>query len=170
MWFDSIESLREDGFKGFINVQDLRISRKDVPPKRGVYLVLYLSNEWPKFVTIGTGGWYRSDPNENIKILENNWIEGAIVIYIGQAGSKPNKDWSKTTLRKRLSLYMRYGQGKGVAHEGGRNIWQIENNQNLVLCWKSLPGMIEKPKDVESNLIREFKNYYGDLPFANWQQ
>ena len=61
---------------------------------------------------------------------------------------------------------MKFGQGKPVAHHGGRYIWQIKDSEELVVCWKSLENG-KNPRQLEAEMIHEFKKKYGKLPFAN---
>lgn len=93
--------------------------------------------------------------------LESNWVNGAIVIYIGKAGGGS----SKRTLRKRLSDLLRFGAGKPVGHWGGRLMWQLENVDELRFCWR-VAGR-DDALEVERQLIREFTAAYGARPFAN---
>ena len=78
------------------------------------------------------------------------------IVYIGQAGGRI----SQTNLRKRLSQYMR----KSKNHSGGRDIWKLKNPEDLLVTWKSTE---QDPYDVETELINNFKQVYGDRPFAN---
>ena len=57
---------------------------------------------------------------------------------------------SKEGLQKRIKLYLEYGQGKDVAHRGGRSVWQIVNNQKLNLYWYPT----EKARELEKYLIQ----------------
>jgi len=60
---------------------------------------------------------------------------------------------------------MRFGNGKPVGHWGGRLIWQLKNNQNLIICFLLLPAT--EPIDLEKYLILNFESKYGKMPFAN---
>ena len=60
---------------------------------------------------------------------------------------------------------MRYGQGEPVAHHGGRFIWQIEGNRELMMCWKPNTGG-QDPEQEEKRMIRLFIDAYGTLPFC----
>lgn len=83
------------------------------------------------------------------------------MVYIGKAGG-PGKN---ATLRSRMRQYMRFGQGEALGHCGGRYIWQLSDSRDLVVCWKPTTG--EDPRDVERELIDEFKAIYGRHPFVN---
>lgn len=113
----------------------------------------------PEFIYPGTGGFFKGkDPNLPISTLESMWIDGPKVIYIGQ---------TESSLRKRVSQYMRFGKGKSVGHYGGRCIWQIKNCENLLVCWLPLGDSDVGPKEVEDWLLKDFLLAYGRLPFAN---
>jgi len=168
MIFDSIDALRAEGFMGFRNIGDLFLSCSGVPNERGNYIVLYLGGDYPKFVSKGVGGFFKGkDPNRPIAELEEHWVPGAIVVYIGQAGGIIKGKWSEETLNRRISRYMEFGQGKPVGHWGGRYIWQIQNYKDLVLCWQPLSQKVRDPKQVEGEMIWKFKSIYGKWPFAN---
>ena len=151
--FDMIESA---GFAGFMPVVELRDSKTEsVPDVPGVYMVLRDSVERPDFLVRGSGGYFKGkDPNVPLSELCANWVEGANVLYIGKAKS----------LRKRISQYLRFGDGRPVGHWGGRYIWQLADASELLFCWKEVDG---DPDDVETELICAFREAYGSRPFAN---
>ena len=62
------------------------------------------TGETPNFLPVGTGGLFKGeDPNVSIAELQNNWVEGTPVVYIGKA----------TSIKKRLSQYSAFClQGK----------------------------------------------------------
>lgn len=67
-WYTSIDSLRADGFTGFVTVRDLRACKLScVPGKRGdigVYVVLRMEEGVPSFLSARTGVRFKSrDPN-----------------------------------------------------------------------------------------------------------
>ncbi len=164
MRFETIEDLKKAGFEGFKPVCELynNDKKKDIPNVKGIYMVVYPVEVKPEFLTKGTGGFFKgTDPNVSIEELEHNWVEKTSVVYIGQAGG----NGSKATLRKRVWQYLRFGDGKNVGHKGGRYIWQLKDSQDLLFCWKPLPN--DNPATIESDLIRQFKEIYGDRPFAN---
>ena len=66
----------------------------------------------------------------SITELSDNWVNNANVVYIGMTTS---------TLYKRLSDYLDFGQGKDVGHWGGRYIWQSRDHEELLVCWKEMP-------------------------------
>ena len=146
------------GFTGFKTVKQMNNGGlSSVAESQGVYMILYLNptGEMPNFLPVGTGGLFKGeDPNVSIVELQNNWVEGTPVVYIGKA----------TSIKKRLSQYMRFGQGKNVGHKGGRYIWQIPNSENFVVCWKPTQ---EDSRTVEAELIQQFVAEFGKRPFAN---
>lgn len=98
----------------------------------------------------------------SIAELEANWVEGTSVVYIGKAGGVG----SSATLQKRISQYIRFGQGANVGHWGGRYIWQLADSRDLVVCWKILTN--EEPREVERLMIADFIDVHGGKrPFAN---
>ena len=138
-------------------------AKTQIPAQMGVYVVLREKNSIPMFLTEGTGGLFKGkNPNVSLAELKENWVEGTQVVYIGKAGGSG----SSATLQKRLSQYMRFGQGANVGHWGGRYIWQLADSRDLVVCWKTLAN--EAPRDVERKMIADFKAAHaGKRPFAN---
>ena len=155
---DKVKKLKDEGFKGFVRVEELMSNPKLPEDEKGVYVVLYTHDTRPDFMQVGTGGFFKDeDPNVSIEELEANWIDGEQIIYIGKA----------TSLRDRLSQYMKFGIGKKRGHKGGRYVWQIKDSANLLVCWKRTD---EEPRDVEKKMIAEFKlSHKGRRPFANLQ-
>lgn len=161
MRFDSSDYLNEIGFMGFRSVRGLFATCSEITDESGVYLVLHLGGERPEFVPKGVGGYFKKkDPNVSIAKLESNWVDDTITIYIGQ---------TEDSLKRRISRYMKFGQGYPVGHWGGRYIWQIHGYQDLILCWMACHGE-ENAKQTESEMLREFRRSYGCLPFANCRQ
>ena len=157
---------RNLGFEGFKLVRELMQDITIVPKKKGIYLVLCPDEKSPVFVEKGTGGFFKEkDPNVSIQELEENWIEGESILYIGKAGGNT----SKATLQSRIAQYMRFGQGKPVGHWGGRLIWQLKDAKDLLVCWKVLKQE-EEPREEERKMIESFKEEHeGKRPFANLQ-
>ena len=156
--------LQAQGFEGFMTMGELMNGAKTLIPMRiGVYVVLRESEATPHFLSKGTGGFFkRRNPNVSPAELNDNWVEGTQVVYIGKAGGTD----SSATLQKRLSQYLRFGQGANVGHWGGRYIWQLADSRDLVVCWKVLIN--EDPRDVEQKMIADFMAVHaGKRPFAN---
>ena len=171
---DNFKNYRNAGFEGFKTVEKLMTNVNVVPNNKGVYMVLRPSESMPNYVEQGTGGFFkRKNPNVSVQTLAENWVKDADILYIGKAGGTIKKKNGTTsigtvTLRERITLYMRFGQGKPVAHWGGRLIWQLEDAKALVICWKVLKN--EEPREVEKQMIQAFKNMHdGRRPFANLQ-
>jgi len=154
-----LEEFKEYGFKGFVKISELINNYNLIPEERGVYLILKSDTPMP-FLKIGNGGYFKKkDPNVDIEILQQKWVENSQILYIGQAGGIRKGTWSNSTLRKRLKQYCKFGQGKAIGHLGGRYIWQLQNNQNLIVCWLSLPEKTIDPRGLENELICQFRFY-----------
>jgi hypothetical protein len=162
MDYNSIESIKHEGFEGFEEIQKLMdYGCTSVPMVRGIYFILNPNHE-KKFMKTNVGGHFKgNDPTVEVDELERNWVKDSIVLYIGKAGGPQ----SKATLQKRLLQYMRFGQAEPVGHWGGRLIWQLKNSHDLIVCWKKLPD--GDPREVEKHLIQDFAQAYGQRPFAN---
>ena len=159
----SVPELRRQGFEGFSSVSDLRLGGStEIPAEPGVYLFLHTRASSPEFLAKGSGGRYKGkDPNVTLARLQSEWVDGALIVYVGQTSSG-----SKGTLRRRIDLMLRFGQGAAVGHWGGRLIWQLQDSDRLLVCWK--PIRQRDPRKVESALIRSFKSMHGGKrPFAN---
>ena len=156
--------LKAQGFEGFKTMGELMAGAKSkIPAQKGVYVVLRENASAPQFLSEGTGGHFKGqNPNVSLSELEDNWVEGTSIVYIGKAGGAG----SSATLNKRLGQYLRFGQGSNVGHWGGRYIWQLADSRDLVVCWKALTD--EEPRDVEHKMIVDFKKRHsGKRPFAN---
>ena len=150
------DSLKETGFVGFVPVAELwGGALRMIPDVPGVYVVCRVSDGAPVFLETGSGGHFKGKaPNVAVAELAANWVGGTPVVYIGKA----------TSLRKRISQYVRFGQGKPVGHWGGRYIWQLADAPDLLFCWREVDGV---PDAVETELICAFREAYGSRPFAN---
>jgi len=159
MRFDSVDSLRAEGFEGFKSVRELTLGCSDVPKEKGNYLVLYLDGNKPGFLPKGIGGFFNGkDPNVSLAELTSSWVNGTVVLYIGQTGN---------SLRKRISRYLEFGQGKPVGHHGGRYIWQLQEHEDLVFCWRPCHNESDDSREIEDDMLRQFKAIYVKPPFTN---
>ena len=62
---------------------------------------------------------------------------------------------------------LQFGRGAPVGHWGGRLVWQLEDAERLVVCWKPVTDHRD-PGAVETALIRSFKLAHGGRrPFGN---
>lgn len=162
MLYDNINEMKEFGFKGFETVETLMMYEcSQVPKQKGIYFVLN-NNGTPSFRQKSVGGHFKKrNPTVSVNELKENWVDDALVVYIGKAGGFN----SRATLQSRLKQYMRFGEGEPVGHWGGRLIWQLENNKDLTICYKTLSS--SEPRDEEKKLILDFETNYGKMPFAN---
>ena len=125
--------LHENGFEGFLSIKHLNdpTSRKVIPNENGVYVL---------FCDRDSGG-----------------IE---ILYIGKAGGCSGDGRPmKTTLRKRLSAYIRQSR----SHSGGKIIWELEGYSEFFVCWKRC----DNPRKLETNLLTQYNELYRCLPYAN---
>ena len=160
---ETISGLQALGFQGFRTVAELRSGALDaVPEGPGLYLVIRTASTPPGFLAIGTGGHFKGkDPNVPIARLAREWVDGALVVYVGQAGTR-----SAGTLRKRIHQMIRFGEGSPVGHWGGRLVWQLEDAAALQVCWKVVRDTTART--AEKELIGAFKLIRGGRrPFAN---
>jgi len=152
--------LESAGFEGFVRFSELPVS--DVPTDPGVYVVMRTCAEGRAFLARSVAGHFKGiDPTVSIELLEEKWVVGADVVYIGKAA------WGKkhNGIRRRLSEFRRYGAGRNVGHRGGEYIWQLADHTELVVCWKVMPDSLVKSS--ETALILDFRREYGTRPFAN---
>ena len=154
-------ALAAEGFIGWVRFTDLEPELQTIPTATaGIYVVLRERGpDTPAWVTPSPVGltWH-GDPSVSIEQLEANWVPGAHVVYIGKAKNR--------RLRLRLREFLRYGQGRGGRHAGGRLIWQLPDPWSLLVGWQMLPGKADALA-VERQLIAAFRNIYGKPPFAN---
>lgn len=146
-----------EGFNQGRNIAYYFDHSDEIPNCPGVYAIVYEIGKPKAFLEQGSGGRLDGrEPNVSIRILEQNWVEGTQILYIGKANN----------LRKRLRQYFHFGQGKPCGHWGGRFIWQLENAEELLVFWQPTPET--PPEIVESLLIKRFKCLHnGKRPFAN---
>lgn len=69
---DVIQTLKKDGFEGFISVENLMKSHKIIPTYSGVYLFLRLNNSEPEFLERGTGVFLSEKPRRIQMFLLRN--------------------------------------------------------------------------------------------------
>ncbi len=156
---------RSRGFDGYRTVRSLRNKGVDaVPEEPGVYRVMRPGIAPPRFLAQGAGAWFKGkDPNVPLSRLQQEWVESALVLYIGRAGADSNE-----TLRKRIDLLIRFGEGEPVGHYGGRLVWQLNDADALVICWQATYN--KDPQEVKRELIQNFRMLHGGKrPFANLQ-
>ena len=155
-------ALEEQGFSGFV---PLKASDADeVPAAAGIYLVYRPAVTFPVFLPVSGAGHFKGkDPSVSTSALEAAWVAGAQVIYIGKAGLRKS---GKGGLRRRIGEYRRFGAGEPIGHWGGRYVWQLADNSDLLVAWR-VTAATEDPGAAESALIEQFVARYSALPFAN---
>lgn len=95
---------------------------------------------------------------DSIKLNMKYEKSDKVILYIGKAGGN-------NRLRGRLRQLIRYGYGEADNHRGGRAIWQIRNNKDLILGYFSC----NNPESNEKVLLETYGKQYGVLPLANWK-
>ena len=149
-------------FQGFRSVAYYRENTHQIPQAAGVYVLLRDTEKKPDFQVIGSGGRFKErNPNISLRELDENWVPGAKVVYIGKAGGTG----SSATLRGRLDQLLKFGAGRKIGHWGGRLLWQLTDHEELLLGW--MPISDQEPAALEAQMIAEFKNHFGQRPFAN---
>lgn len=154
---EEIKELQRNGFNGFISVKNLKSNHKCIPPVGGVYVVIRDTEEAPEFLEKGTGGFFKGkNPNVGIEELEANYVGSSRIMYIGKGNN----------LKRRIRQLLQFASGKNIGHWGGRYLWQLADSDNLLIAWKELPTT-DDPHEVESEMLEDFLNTHGKLPFAN---
>jgi hypothetical protein len=155
-----IDGIDMTGFSPPVSVETLQRTKcAAVPKSAGVYVVIRPDYRPPVFLAKSVGGWFKGhDPTDPPKCVKDNWVEDALILYIGKGGGKEG-------LKQRLWQFMQFGLGKNIGHRGGRLIWNLQNYRQLLIRWMETPK--ENPEEVETRLIDRFKSARGVRPFAN---
>jgi hypothetical protein len=149
------------GFAGWVPFSQLPDA--DVPAGPGVYLVMRPSAEPPTFLNVSPAGRFKGvDPTVAIAELEELWVPGAHIVYIGKAnlGARGNRG-----LAQRLAEFRKYGAGAPIGHRGGRRIWQLTDHHELLVGWRVTDDADARP--TERALLAAFRARYGKRPYAN---
>ncbi len=155
------KSLLADGFTGFRPLDALEINR--IPQRQGLFAVLRPAGFEPRFLRISTAGVFKKkNPSLPKDELAERWVPEADILYIGKAsqGAQGNRG-----LRRQISEFMDFGNGKPPGHWDGRLIWQLADAEDLILAWKELPA--EELNPALAAYHAGFEQVYGKLPFAN---
>ena len=158
------KGLKAEGFAGFRPVRDLETMR--IPQGTGLFAVVAPQGFQPRFLKKSTAGTFKKkDPTLPEAALTAEWVEDAVVLYIGKAGpgSKGNRG-----LRRQIQEFVDFGQGKPPGHWDGRAIWQLADAGSLSIAWKELAP--EQLGDAEAGYHAAFLAEFGKLPFANLVQ
>lgn len=94
------------------------------------------------------------------EVLSLNGISEDGLLYIGKANASNGRG-----LKKRITEFVKYGYGLCNNHRGGRAVWQLENNKELLLEIIECPN----PEEIEHQKLLAYKQIYEDYPFANWR-
>lgn len=149
-------------FDNFYTIKQLYDEKfKQVPKASGVHIIIRPKNmniNFKKYTTAITE-FDGKNMLYDLDIIQEKYLRSdKNVLYIGKAGGR-NK------LRNRIRQLIRYGYNEGNNHRGGRAIWQIENNRDLLLGYLGC----NDPENKEKELLKEYSNNNGVLPVANWK-
>jgi hypothetical protein len=148
--------LEANAFGGFAAVRSLIEGTARFPWEPGVYVVLRESTEPPRFLEQSPCGHFKGrDPTVSVDVLEGRWIEGCDAIYIGQSSN----------LAERWRARLAFAAGRPVGAWGGRYMWQIEDAQDLVVAYRTCST--GERLTLEGELLKQFRDDWGRLPFAN---
>lgn len=136
--------------------------------KCGVYAIATPANYESEFVSIeqtkAAGNVIR--PWAHSK-LQAKWVSGTRVVYIGLAGRhNPRK------LSTRLRELLRHANGATTSsgpHKGGEIVWQLAKWGQFEL-YGAPTGDPPIPRTTEIEMIDQFCEQHGKLPFGNRQQ
>jgi hypothetical protein len=159
--FGTVEGLRAMGFEGFGSVRDLRRDDcRSLPRENGVYILVRERGSEPRFNLRGTAAFWRGqNPNVKVEDLAARWVPGAIVMYVGRAAGTGVRG----KLQQRVKRLLRFGEGKNVAHWGGRYVWQLADAYDLKVAWKVCKDAVRQ----EVALLSAFEAKHEAPPFAN---
>ena len=148
----------ESFFDGFKTIAELKNSCSEIPDVKGIYLVLRAAEKAPVIKSSSLGGYVHfpnDSPCYSVDELEDNYIDGSHILYIGKS----------TNIQKRIRTYMKFGKGEKARHGGGRAIWQLADADDLIVCWTATT---DGPRKVEKEMIQRYKlNHSSKRPFAN---
>ncbi|WP_342022661.1 hypothetical protein AAE021_12485 [Arthrobacter citreus] len=158
------KSLTADGFTGFRPIETLETIR--IPQHQGIFAVLRPQGFEPRFLAASTAGTFKKkNPSLPRTELSERWVPDADVLFFGKAspGSKGNRG-----LRRQISEFLDFGNGRPPGHWEGRLIWQLADAESLLVAWKELPA--DELNAALAAYQTEFIQLHGRLPFANLVQ
>jgi len=137
----------------------------DVPQKSGLYFVVVPEGFAVEFTDDTTAiheykGQTMLYPSA---LLEKGFRQtDRKVLYIGKASGERN------ALRQRILQLVRYAYGEVENHRGGRALWQIRDNKNLLVGY--IP--CDDATTAEQSVLNEYRKQYRVLPLAMraWSQ
>ena len=112
------KGLKAEGFAGFRPMRNLETMR--IPQGTGLFAVVAPEDFQARFLAKSTAGVFKKkDPSLSAAALAAEWVEAAVVLYLGKAGpgSKGNRG-----LRRQIQEFVDFGQGKPPGHWDGRLI------------------------------------------------
>lgn len=159
------EPIDLSGFTGWVTFSELPTA--DVPREPGVYVVVRPTDDPPQFLAESPAGHVKGrNPTVPVAELEEQWVDGTRVVYIGKANVGIGK--RKRGLRKRLDEFRRFGAGKRSRHTGGRRIWQLADHGELLVGWRVTDDA--DAVSAETAMLADFVARFGRLPFANMRR
>lgn len=142
----------------------------EIPNTSGVYFVLIPEN-YKIVIREETDGFQLTSkgnpstyPKDKLAKKAEHYGNGvpynSNILYIGKARD----------LRRRIEQYVgyRYNEPNLFPHDGGRAIWQLENNEKLIIRYLECRED-ENCREIEHNLLCVYKKKHGAYPFANWK-
>ncbi|MDQ0771503.1 hypothetical protein QF031_004252 [Pseudarthrobacter defluvii] len=158
------KGLKAEGFAGFRPIRTLEAMR--IPQGTGLFAVVAPDDFQPRFLPKSTAGVFKKkDPSLPAAPLAAEWVDRAVVLYVGKAG--PGSQGNRG-LRRQVKEFVDFGQGRPPGHWDGRLIWQLADAGSLAIAWKELPA--DQLNGAEAAYHAAFVEEFGRLPFANLAQ
>lgn len=155
------EPIDLDDFAGWVPFAALPTA--GVPTGPGVYVIVRPTDDPPTFLDVSPAGHFKGkDPTVPVAELEQLWVSGTRVVYIGKANHGAGQGRG---LYKRLDEFRRFGAGEPIGHSGGRRIWQLADHADLLVGWRVTDD--EEAAAMETEMIARFRAHHGLRPFAN---
>jgi hypothetical protein len=160
---DTLDDLRALGFEGFLTIAALREAPGEgVPVAPGAWVVLRESPGLPHFLASSTGAdWRGQDPTVSADTLGARWVANARILYVGAAPGLG----VRALLQQRIKRFVRFGQGRRVAHWSGRYVWQLAGSAALRVAWRVTPA--QQARGAADQVLAAFAGRHGMPPFAN---